>query len=74
MAAFMNGAVMRPAGGDVALMGAPTITIFKSDPLLTASVVLIADIPTQSGVIHVTGEMGETWNWMCSIRTLYCHI
>lgn len=57
--------VLRFSGGDVSVVGVPTI---NSNTTSTASIAGTIDVGAEEAVITVTGVAAQTWNWSATYQ------
>ncbi len=57
--------VFRPTGGDVALVGFPTI---NSNTTSSANIIGTVDVGLEDAVIQVVGVAAQTWNWSATYQ------
>jgi len=60
--------VLRPAGGDVTVVGAP---IINANTTSTADISGSVNIGTEMAEINVIGVAGQTWNWTAYYEFFY---
>jgi len=60
--------VLRPAGGDVTIVGAP---IISANTTSTADISGSVNIGAETAEINVIGVAGQTWNWVADYEYFY---